>query len=458
MSQQNIAQLLVGPNSSSSLIRTNSIFTSKKIILNGDNDGIGLLLNNTSDNSIKSLGGADISGKIVCKSDENISKCDNDINASVIFDGGLYVKKKIQVGSDLCVEGVILNKDIATKNNLVSRTEHVVLDILYATKLYCININAFSSTPPVGSNPITSSGNALLDIVIVANMYCPNLHVLDSEEDQEGPCDDLDIDTVLHYYLGENYTGEYFIIDNLYVNEVYCPQVHTVRGRPLESGLGGFGSQSAGTNLGMSAYIGGVQSFDSWKLQMNNSTKKLEIQTFDEEIDEYVDPTSEHRTWISYRNCDFFNGTWSIVRETNNNSINYYKQKVPTTETVYIVSDVNVNVKGGLTKGFSLKRIYVSYEITEQEIQSVNIRMSKKEFDRDNPMNSNVTTNIPIINGNLQEGVSIGTHYRYTYFDETYYANFHQTFTLELECSTKNNSVLKFHGFFIEYQKDESIT
>ena len=94
MSQQNIAQLLVGPNSSSSLIRTNSIFTSKKIILNGDNDGIGLLLNNTSDNSIKSLGGADISGKIVCKSDENISKCDNDINASVIFDGGLYVKKK----------------------------------------------------------------------------------------------------------------------------------------------------------------------------------------------------------------------------------------------------------------------------------------------------------------------------------------------------------------------------
>ena len=198
----------------------------------------------------------------------------------------------------------------------------------------------------------------------------------------------------------------------------------------------------------MSAYIGGVQSFDSWKLQMNNSTKKLEIQTFDEEIDEYVDPTSEHRTWISYRNCDFFNGTWSIVRETNNNSINYYKKKSPTTETVYIVSDVNVNVKGGLTKGFSLKRIYVSYEITEQEIQSVNIRMSKKEFDRDNPMNSNVTTNIPIINGNLQEGVSIGTHYRYTYFDETYYANFHQTFTLELECSTKNNSVLKFHGFF----------
>ena len=84
--------------------------------------------------------------------------------------------------------------------------------------------------------------------------------------------------------------------------------------------------------------------------------------------------------------------------------------------------------------------------------------MSKKEFDRENPMNSNTTTDISIINGNLQEGTNIGTHYRYIYFDETYYANFHQMFTLELEYTTKNNSVLRFNGCFIEYQKDESIT
>ena len=152
--QDSNPQLLVGPNSSSSLIKSDSSFISKKITLNGDNDGVGLFLNNSSNKSITRLGGADLQGKIVCKNSENVSTCGNDVHASVELTGGMYVSKKLQVGTDLCVEGTILNKDMATKNNLVSRTEHVILDTLYADKIYCININGFSSTPPEGSNPM----------------------------------------------------------------------------------------------------------------------------------------------------------------------------------------------------------------------------------------------------------------------------------------------------------------
>ena len=95
----NNAQLLVGPNSSSSLIRKNSSFLSKKITLSGDNDGVGLLLTNTSDTSIKSLGGADLDGKIVCQSIEDVTTCQDGSNttthASVELRGGLHVAKTL---------------------------------------------------------------------------------------------------------------------------------------------------------------------------------------------------------------------------------------------------------------------------------------------------------------------------------------------------------------------------
>jgi len=458
MSESDNPQLLVGPNTSSSLIRKDSSFLSKKITLSGDNDGIGLLLTNTSDTSIKSLGGANLDGKIVCQSVEDVSTCEETTHASVEFYGGLHVAKTLNVSKNLCVEGTILNKDLAKKNNLVSAAKYVSLDALYGKKLYCINIHGISSNPPSDITQTTLSGNGVLDVIIVQNVYCPNLHVLEDESVDVGACADLDIDTVLHYYLGPNYTGEYILIDNLYVNMIYIPEVYTVRGRPFDNGFGGFGTASSGTNLGNTAYIGGIQSFDSWKFNLDEETKKLKIQQFNGELDSYVDPLSEHRIWISYRDFDFLNGDWSVIREENNsNAINYFLQKTPSSGVSYIVSDITMNIKGELTKGFFLKKIYVSYEISEQEIESINMNVSKKNFDRENPNGSSSSTFISSSSNNLQEGTQIGSHYRYVSFNQTNYANYHQIFTLELKCNTKINSLFKFHGCFIEYEKDEQI-
>jgi hypothetical protein len=458
----NNAQLLVGPNSSSSLIRKNSSFLSKKITLSGDDNGVGLLLTNTSNTSIKSLGGAELDGKIVCQSIEDVTTCNDNgtttTHASVELYGGLHVAKTLNVSKNLCVEGTILNRDMATKNNLVSSAEYITLDALYAKKLYCINILGYSSNPPEDVTQTTLSGNGILDIVIVKNVYCPNLNVLEDESVDIGVCGDLDIDTVLHYYLGPNYTGEYILIDNLYVDMIYCPHIHTVRGRPFSTGFGGFGNASAGTNLGTSAYIGGIQSFDSWKFDLDFETKRLKLQQFNAELDAYIDPLSQHRIWISYRNFDFLNGNWSIIREEgNNNAISYFLQKSPSNEISYIVSDITMNVKGELTKGFFLKKIYISYEISDQEIEAIDVNVSKKIFDRENPNGSSSSTYISSSSGNLSEGTQIGSHYRYISFSQTNYANYHQIFTLELACNTKTNSVFKFHGCFIEYDKDEQI-
>ena len=62
MSTVSVPQLLVGPNESSSLIRSDSQFTTKKITLTGDDDGVALNIVSTNASSIKTLGGMNITG------------------------------------------------------------------------------------------------------------------------------------------------------------------------------------------------------------------------------------------------------------------------------------------------------------------------------------------------------------------------------------------------------------
>ena len=62
MSQVSVPQLLVGPNESSSLIRSDSQFTTKKVTLTGDESGVALQITSTDANSILTLGGMNVTG------------------------------------------------------------------------------------------------------------------------------------------------------------------------------------------------------------------------------------------------------------------------------------------------------------------------------------------------------------------------------------------------------------
>lgn len=96
-------QLIVGPHSSSSLIFSDSIFESAKIILSGNN-GIALDITSTSDTSIQTLGGIKISGNAHILSSNDVS-LDGGITAAMVIDGGLYVEKKLHVNNDISLSG-----------------------------------------------------------------------------------------------------------------------------------------------------------------------------------------------------------------------------------------------------------------------------------------------------------------------------------------------------------------
>lgn len=113
-----IPQLTVSAHSSASLIRSDSIFLSKRITLSGDDiTGIGLSVTGTSDESIKTLGGVDIAGKILIGSTLNVDFGPTGIpDASLVTNGGAYIEEDLFVGGNINA----LSVDTGTTGELIS--------------------------------------------------------------------------------------------------------------------------------------------------------------------------------------------------------------------------------------------------------------------------------------------------------------------------------------------------
>ena len=92
-------QLLVGPNESSSLIKSDSQFTSKKLTLTGDNTGLALNITSTDSNSIYTLGGMNITGATVYSNEDDVVIDPDTLITTAALDvtGGLIVRKKMEI-------------------------------------------------------------------------------------------------------------------------------------------------------------------------------------------------------------------------------------------------------------------------------------------------------------------------------------------------------------------------
>jgi hypothetical protein len=465
MSTVSVPQLLVGPNESSSLIRSDSQFTTKKITLTGDDDGVALNIVSTNASSIRTLGGMDITGQTIYTNTTDVTIDENTGVRSAAFeiDGGLVIRKKIDVQGDACFQGTIFNEDIATKNNLVSQAPLAIIDILYAKRIYCIDVKTYSDPATLAANPnvpISDGGNAVLDIVICTTIYTPNLNVLEDESLNTDLCGDDDIQTVLHYYRGENFTGKYCIIDELHATTIYCPSIYCVRGRPMDYGFGGFSNSSAGTILGTKTYLGGVQAENTWRAmidtdQQSETYLRLRFQRFNGLTDTYEDPPSDYRVWMSYRDYDIVNATWDIVRGVTSNGNMYFLEKQQGADTSYISSDVSTIVRGAISAGYYMNRIYVSYEILDAAITSISCSVQRKVFDRTSTSSGISLVNIAITGGNLSSGTIIGDHHRYIEMIDTTVADSHATFQMEIVIVANATSTIRFHGCFIEFTKQE---
>jgi len=470
-------QLLVGPNESSSLIRSDSQFTSKKLTLTGDDGGIALNITSTSESSISTLGGMNITGATIYSNTDDVFT-DPDTRASsaaVDFAGGVIVRKKIEIKGDACFRGTIFNEDISTKNNLVSQANLAVLDLLYAKRIYCINLNTWTDPVALANNPnipTVTEGQAILDICIVGHLFCPNVEVLENDSVELDLCatatDNADISTVIHYYRGENFTGKYCIFDELHVTTLYCPKIYCVRGRPMDTGFGGYANASAGSILGTKTYIGGVQAEDTWRFSINTDETspyylRMMFQRFNGLTDSYENPPMNYRVWMCHRDFNTINGSWNLVRTVDNNGAStYFIEKVANAETTYITTDCSTVCRGAISDGYYINRVYVSYEVLTADLTSINATVTKKSFTRDDVSGAKTLTIMPIDNigleadpGNLPAGTAVGDHHRYVQFAYSSLTTHHSTCEIEIEMVAPATSVIRFHGCFIEFTKHE---
>ena len=326
MTNTSVPQLAVNPNNTASLIRSDSIFQSKKITLSGDDNesGIALKLTNPSHKSIQTLGGMEIDGKIVSNYVNDVSVTSStEKSAAVEIKGGLLVDKDIFTKKSIHVEGSILNEGLGKSNTLVSNGGSVILDIVYCNALYTMNYHVTDMEPPseLFEDSDITGGIGYFDIILVNNFYCSQLNTLANDFTPDvivGERDD-GLEVVLHAYMGQNLTGKYAVFESLSTTFLFgknLNNVHIVSGRyvgqDVTPGYGGFGKSSSGNMLPSNTYIGGVNVKGSWKLDFNIQTKHVEF-TQHNGVDYYI-PDTEHRIWMAYNEFSTVYGSWSVVR------------------------------------------------------------------------------------------------------------------------------------------------
>ena len=228
----------------------------------------------------------------------------------------------------------------------------------------------------------------------------------------------------------------------------------------MDFGFGGFSNASAGTILGTKTYLGGVQAEDTWRAMIDTDVNsetylRLRFQRFNGATDTYEDPPSDYRVWMSYRDFDIVNSTWDIVRGATTNGNMYFLEKQQGADTSYISTDVSTIVRGAISAGYYMNRIYVSYEILDAAITSISCTVQRKVFNRNSTSGGISLVNIGVTGGNLTSGTTIGDHHRYIEMADTTAAISHATFQMEIEIVANATSTIRFHGCFIEFTKQE---
>ena len=112
-------------------------------------------------------------------------------------------------------------------------------------------------------------------------------------------------------------------------------------------------------------------------------------------------------------------------------------------------------VRGAISAGYYMNRIYVSYEILDATITSISCSVQRKVFDRTSTSSGISLVNIAITGGNLSSGTIIGDHHRYIEMEDTTVADSHATFQMEIVIVANATSTIRFHGCFIEFTKQE---
>jgi hypothetical protein len=193
-------------------------------------------------------------------------------------------------------------------------------------------------------------------------------------------------------------------------------------------------------------------STDKITTSINSSTYSM---TFDSINGlEVSEPKTDYKSWIPYNKFDSIDGIWITTREIVSSRPIYYWNKDAIAETAIIAVDLTNPIRERTDKGFKLDRIYISYEIETDSINSITPLFTKKTYDVSMPTNGASLTTIGFTNGNLLSGTTTGEHYRYIDISSSFFINDESVINFELSFDTNSTSVVKFYGIMLHYTQN----
>lgn len=148
--------------------------------------------------------------------------------------------------------------------------------------------------------------------------------------------------------------------------------------------------------------------------------------------------------WIDYKKFDHDGSIWTSTREVvSGNHYYYWYNNEQSTDITYINKDISHDLKGYLTKGFNLTRIYFSYEVLVTGLTSITATVVKKTI---NPTTGVITfTSLTTNTSDLNAKTTVNTHYGYVDISTTYLDE-HESISVELEINKQTTSEIKFNG------------
>ena len=120
--------------------------------------------------------------------------------------------------------------------------------------------------------------------------------------------------------------------------------------------------------------------------------------------------------------------------------------------TIYYAHDLSQNIRDNDAKGMKLTGVYYWFDIIGDSVNSVSSTITKSTMNPSVPGAPTLSA-VTVDNTTLNTNTSIGTYYTKVDVTSSEYYNSHQNLTVEFAIDKKVNSVIKFYGIRLEFDK-----
>jgi hypothetical protein len=160
---------------------------------------------------------------------------------------------------------------------------------------------------------------------------------------------------------------------------------------------------------------------------------------------------------ISYKECDI-DGDSDVCEVISKRELLsglphwYWETATEASGNIIYAYDLNQHVRDITTKGLKLTGVYFWFDISGDAVNSVSSTVTKSTINPLSPGPPSLSA-VTVDNSSLNTNTAIGTYYTKVDVTSTNYYNSHENLTIELTINKKTNSIIKFYGLQLEFDK-----